>query len=307
MATTAPAPDVIGIGHITCDIICPLSGWPQRDTKTVVPGITLAGGGPVANAIATMARLGLRTALAGKLADDLLGRFTRTEHETAGIAMYHVLTAADGDSPVSVILADMDDATRTAMLTKGRGMLLDPGELDWDWLRSASVISLDGHQMPASIAVAQAAREWPDTRIVFDAGSMRPGMRELAALADVVIASERFAAEISSGAEPEAALKMLLAPPTELAIVTLGARGSLLADNTGIHRIPAFPVAARDTTGAGDAYHGGLVYGLLAGKDPTECARLASATAAMKCRGLGARETLPDCAELRAFIARAGG
>jgi sugar/nucleoside kinase (ribokinase family) len=85
--------------------------------------------------------------------------------------------------------------------------------------------------------------------------------------------------------------------------MTLGARGALLYHDGVFLESPAFevPGGCRDTTGAGDAFHSGLLFGLLTGEEIEASMRLANATAALKCRSLGARTSLPTRAELMSF------
>jgi sulfofructose kinase len=73
-----------------------------------------------------------------------------------------------------------------------------------------------------------------------------------------------------------------------------------------VQELPAFKVDVVDTTGTGDAFHGAFALGLSEGRSESECAAMASATAALKCRRLGARAGLPSRAELDAFLAGHG-
>ncbi len=297
-------PAVIGIGHVTCDIICPLEDWPAPDTKTVIPEITLAGGGPTANAMAALARLGVTAGLVGRLGDDLLGRYAHREHDVAGIDVSHLELSRDAVSPVSIILSDLGAGTRTILLTKGRNTTLAPEQLDWDWLQQARIVHLDGHQMDASLAVAARARDWPGTTLMLDAGSMRDGMVELGGLCDIVIASQRFARELTDSEEPRDCVNQLLNMGARIAGVTLGSEGSLCSDHTETVKQGAFAVETCDTTGAGDAYHGGFIYGRLQGWPLAQCMQYASAVAALKCTGIGARECLPSRRQVQEFILR---
>jgi sugar/nucleoside kinase (ribokinase family) len=86
--------------------------------------------------------------------------------------------------------------------------------------------------------------------------------------------------------------------------MTLGTRGALLYYEGDFLESPAFavPNGCRDTTGAGDAFHGGFLYGMLRGENLETCLRLANATASLKCQALGARTSLPTQAELQTFL-----
>ncbi|MEA5051072.1 MAG: ribokinase [Oscillospiraceae bacterium] len=90
-------------------------------------------------------------------------------------------------------------------------------------------------------------------------------------------------------------------------VITLGARGVFISSD-GVERIlPAFPVNAVDTTGAGDAFNGGLLAGLAEGMDIWQAARFASALAALSVQKLGTTPSMPARAEIDAFLALAGG
>ncbi len=86
--------------------------------------------------------------------------------------------------------------------------------------------------------------------------------------------------------------------------MTLGARGALVYCEGKFIELPAFavPGGCRDTTGAGDAFHGGFIYGMLCGEDLAACMNLGNAVAALKCRSLGGRAALPTADELAEFI-----
>ena len=104
---------------------------------------------------------------------------------------------------------------------------------------------------------------------------------------------------------PEAATEAaqrLLARGVRRAIVTLGAQGALFCDGTSALHFPAFPVQAVDTTGAGDAFNGGLAVGLAARGSWEEAIPLANAAAALACTKRGAQTSLPTRAEVEAFL-----
>src|SRR5207302_7753651 len=89
-----------------------------------------------------------------------------------------------------------------------------------------------------------------------------------------------------------------------IAGATLGARGAIILCAGEFIESPAFevPGGCRDTTGAGDAFHAGFIYGMLRSADLHTCMKLGNAVAALKCRGLGARTALPTASELKDFL-----
>jgi ribokinase len=140
--------------------------------------------------------------------------------------------------------------------------------------------------------------------VVLDAGTMREGSLELASAVDVLIASARFADPlVGSGARPEKGHEALCRLGPKRVVMTLGQKGSLGWEGGEQVRMKAFPVKAADTTGAGDVYHGGYIYGLLQGWTMKECMRFASAVAALKCREIGARKGIPRLKQVQEFMA----
>jgi sugar/nucleoside kinase (ribokinase family) len=137
---------------------------------------------------------------------------------------------------------------------------------------------------------------------MLDAGTIVPRIEELLALADIVIASEKFAGRFTGDADPETAMKKLFSANTKFAAVTLGAKGSIGFDGRKIYRQPALPVETVDTTGAGDVFHGAFAYKYVNGGDWAECLRFAAAVAALKCTKLGGRTGIPTIAETEFFL-----
>ncbi len=89
---------------------------------------------------------------------------------------------------------------------------------------------------------------------------------------------------------------------SKAATITLGNKGSITLAGDEIFRTPAFNVEVVDTTGAGDVFHGGYIYGLLQGRDIKDVVRFASAFAALKCRRLGGRAGIPGLKEVKTFL-----
>jgi len=157
----------------------------------------------------------------------------------------------------------------------------------------ARVLHLDGLMLEASIEAARQAKSIGMT-VVMDGGTMREGAKELLRLVDILIASETFASPlVGLNAPPKTTLNALRELGPAKVVITLGSEGSIGLNEGEIIRQEAFPVEAVDTTGAGDVYHGGYIYGLLQGWNMARCMRFASATAALKCTKIGAQSGIP--------------
>ena len=139
--------------------------------------------------------------------------------------------------------------------------------------------------------------------IVMNAGTMREGSKELAKLVNILIVSEIFVTIlVGSDASDETALYALKELGPEQVVITLRAGGSIGLNNHGIFRQKTFLISAVDTTGAGDVYHGGYIYGLLKGWKMQECTRFAFATAALKRTEFGAQKGVPNLEDINALL-----
>jgi len=121
---------------------------------------------------------------------------------------------------------------------------------------------------------------------------------------DILIASETFAAPlVDPRAGPEEHLHALRAMGPREVVITCGALGSMGLDRGQVVGQKAFEVPVKDTTGAGDVFHGGYIYGLLRQWGMKECMRFASAVAALKCAQMGAQAGIPSLKAVRHFLA----
>jgi ribokinase len=284
--------EVVGVGHAAVDYLGVVPRYPEADAKIELEEFSLQGGGPVATALVTLSALGIETAFAGVVSDDDFGLFIRQGLREAGVDTSCLVVAPGRVSPMSFIAVERGSGRRTIFYTRGDVPPMSPEQLPLDRIAAARVLHVDGLQMEAQVAAARHARENGVT-VVYDAGSPRPGMDELLAVCDVLVASERFAAEVGGGALAES-LKALRARGPSSVVITIGEDGSVGMEHGETYILPAIPVEVVDTTGAGDVYHGAFIYGLLQGWDLRERMRFANAAAGLKCRMLGGRAGIPE-------------
>jgi ribokinase len=157
----------------------------------------------------------------------------------------------------------------------------------------------------SSLYAARRAKEL-GIPVMLDAGRVREGMLELARISDYVVASEEFARDIGWNDDCKAMQKKVRGLGFSTTTITFGDRGSITFTGDEIITMSAFRVDVVDTTGAGDVFHGGYIYGLLKGLDVRDTLRFASALAAMKCERLGGRAGIPRPAAVRRFLADRG-
>ena len=154
----------------------------------------------------------------------------------------------------------------------------------------------------------QAARWAQDAgvKICLDANHPRPGLDELLPMVDWLVAAEPFAMAQTGSADIQTAARELLSLGPELLVLTQSARGSLGWTDRDHVAAPGFQVQVTDTTGAGDAYRGALIFAMLRGWELGRAISFANATAAINCKTLGGRRGLPVLSEVEALLAEQG-
>jgi sulfofructose kinase len=285
-----------------------------------VVGVHLAdmvedGGGPVGTALTALARLGARAGYAGVLGNDREGRYLREMFVQEGIDLSRLRMNSEAGTNVCFILVQQASGRRAIFCHPRVGsQALSLDDADRAYIRSARVLHLDGQFMSAATVAAGWAQE-AGVKVCFDGNHPRPGLDELLPLVDWLVVAEPFPAAYTGLAEPGEAARALLQLGPEILVVTLGERGCRVwgrdrsASSQGdveYSEVPGFPVEVVDTTGAGDAFHGAFIYGMLQGWEIERVARFANAVAALNCQTLGGRRGLPKLDQVEAFLAAAG-
>ncbi|MDH4135920.1 MAG: carbohydrate kinase family protein [Anaerolineae bacterium] len=293
--------DVVGLGYCSLDYLGIVPGRPEFDVDTVsLSDFAKSGGGPVSTALVALARLGACTGYIGVLGEDEGGAFLKGEFEQEGVDLNRLRVQAGARSQTCMVLVEAGTGRRSILCYRAAGeLLLD--EADRAYISSARYLHLDGNHMDAAITAACWARA-DGVKVSFDANRPRRRLDELLPLVDILIASERFPPAYTGKEDQVPAGRSLLEMGPEIVVITLGARGCLcLWENQVIH-VPGFQVDVVDSTGAGDAFHGAFLYGLLQGWELGRTAIFANAVAAINCTRLSGRAGLPSLSEVEVFL-----
>ena len=297
---------VTGLGQCSLDYLGLVDVYPQVDTKKEVLEWHEQGGGPVATALVALSRLGVSCRFYGMTGDDEAGGKIRQSLADEGLDVQGLVKRRESASQLAFIAVEKSTAKRTIFWRRPSGKVLQPDELGEDFLLGSNFLLIDGLMMDASFAAVKKAKEM-HVPVMLDAGSARPGILELARLCDYVVASEVFAEGLGWELMPESLLKEYVSLGVTALTVTQGEGGSITVSDDRLIRMPAFTVEAVDTTGAGDVFHAGYIYGLLQEWDLERVVRFASALAAMKCLQMGGRKGIPRLADVMQFLRKQGG
>ena len=297
--------DCIGIGMCPFDYGLLVDEYPAANTKTVAGQVSRGGGGPAPNAVYTLATLGCTVGLVASLGDDSQGNAILNELRNAGIDTAAVRRDSSVETPHAHIIVDGSNGYRTVILSSDDLPEIRPEQVPAGYLNRTRLLTLDSRPTPAIIEMVKRAKSH-GVKVMLDAGSVHEYTDDLLPLVNYPVTSQSFVRQYFGHSDPHRAAATLVEAGAELAGVTLGSAGSVLVDPNGVAEIPAFPVKAVDTTGAGDLYHGGLLYGILHGWTLEQTGQFASAVAAIGCRSLGARSGLPLLAQVEKFLKKHG-
>ena len=297
---------VSGLGQCSLDYLALVDAYPDIDTKKEVLAWHEQGGGPVATALVALSRLGIPCRFCGVIGDDEAGEKIRQALIEEGVDVKDLRQRKRSISQTAFIAVEKSTAKRTIFWRRPSGSPLQQHEVAEYFLAGSDFLLIDGLMMEASLSVAKRAKEL-NIPVMLDGGSARPGMIELAGLCDYVVASAGFASGLGWDFSADALLEVKRSLGVKVLTITFGAEGSVSAGDDRIIISPAFTVDAVDTTGAGDVFHGGYIYGLLKGWELERVLRFASAFAAMKCRQMGGRTGIPRLSEVMQFLKERSG
>jgi sugar/nucleoside kinase (ribokinase family) len=276
-----PQVDLVGVGLNATDTLIPLPAYPERGSKLEYSAASVMPGGQVATTVVACQTWGLRTRYVGKLGDDDASRLHEEAFKRAGVEA-RLIKVPGGVSPQSLILVDAG-GERTVLCRRDEHMTLRPEELRREWVVNARALHVDGHDTAAATLAASWARA-AGIPVVADLDDTYPGIEELVANIDYLIVSKDFPGRLTGDANLERALrKMQSRYGCRLSAVTLAWDGKQLLHSA------AYRVPVADTTGAGDVFRAGFIFGLLRGWPLERQLDFSCAAAAMNCMAQGAR------------------
>ena len=292
--------DVLGFGTNAVDYLITVPEYPIFASKVELREYARAAGGEVASTMAGLQRLGFKTAYAGSFGEDEAGDFGFRSLEAEGIDLSFSRRVPGAKTQIAFILIDEESGERTVIWKRDRHLASRPGEAPKAAVCDSSVLHMTPHDTAACLELAQAAKG-EGTIVSLDVDNKFEGLEELLPLVDVLLCSSEFPEKLTGISDNASALKQISSRfGNSLVGVTLGENGSLLLCADVFVETAGFdvPGGCKDTTGAGDAFRTGFLYGLLKGEAVETAARMANAVAALKCRAVGARTALPFSYEL---------
>ncbi|MBS1796841.1 MAG: carbohydrate kinase family protein [Acidobacteria bacterium] len=296
--------DVVGFGTNAVDYLVIVPEYPAYDSKIELTDYVQAAGGEIATTMVGLRRLGAKTAYVGRFGDDREGDFGLQTLRDEGVDVAFAEQIENARTQIAFIIIDERTGERTVIWKRDRKLAYTAPEAPAEIAARGRILHFTPHDARACLAMARAARA-AGTIVSIDIDNLFDGLDELLPLVDIFVSSAAFPERLVGIKDRKAALREIRARYGCAVVgMTLGETGSLLFCEDEFVRTDGFevPGGCRDTTGAGDSFRVGLLHGVLEGATVEEAARMANAVAALKCRAVGARTSLPDRPELDALL-----
>ena len=292
---------VVGMGLNSVDFLSVVPEFPAPNSKMKMLRFSKQGGGQVATAMVALSRWGVKTKYIGKVGEDDLGQFSLNSIRQEGVDVSSVTIEPNATNQFAMIIVDGSSGDRTILWNRDGRLMYREGELLKEEVCSGKLLHLDGHDIHAALQCARWAKE-EEIPTVIHLDKVEPLTSELVKDIDFIITSSRFPTLFTGIPDREKALLELQKHTPGFLCATLGHEGAMVLVDGRIIHAEGFKVKAVDTTGAGDVFHGGFIYGLLQNWELEEILKFANAVAALKCQALGGRKGIPTLEEIKKFL-----
>jgi sulfofructose kinase len=297
-----PRWDVVGLGANSVDFVHVVQEFPRPEgwrSKMRVRRKLVTCGGQTATAMAACVRFGLRALYVGAVGDDENGRRILAELPRHGLDVAALVPRA-GRNESAVIIIDEQTGERAVLWDRDEAVSLRAGDIPLEVVAASRLLHVDDVDQEAAIEAARHARS-RGIPVTSDLDRMTERTEELALAVSCAMFADGLPEQLTGERDHERALRRLRRKHPGLLVVTLGRDGAVALDGDRFLRSPGFAVKAVDTTGSGDVFRGGFIYGLLGGWPLERTLRFANAAAALSCTRLGAMAGIPALDEALAL------
>ncbi|MFV0443164.1 MAG: carbohydrate kinase family protein [Planctomycetaceae bacterium] len=305
--------DVLCAGLIVADHVCaPIAQFPPAGGLVTTDRLELTTGGCAANVAVDLAKLGLRASIAGRIGNDVLGRFVTETLSSQGVDC-STISISETAQTSGTLVVNVAGEDRRFLHAVGANAEFTGLEIPESVLRGCRAIYVGGFGLNPALSGANVARLFRAARaagvvtvldvVVGQPDRLPPMLVDALPETDLFLPNTDEARLICSESDPLRQARHFRDLGARSVIVTLGGDGLLLVSDTDRLVAQAYPVRAVDGTGGGDAFVSGYLYGLLRPADA--CQRLAYGSAmGMSCvRAMGATTGVFSANELERFVA----
>jgi len=296
--------DAVGFGLNAVDHLIVVPEYPAFDTKMRLLEHKQSAGGQTATAMVALRRLGLKTAYAGRFGSDPEGLFGLQTLKDDDVNVDFAEVVEGATNQIAFITIDVRSGERTIVWDRDERLAYKAEDAPAQFGSLGRVLHLDAHDPPACVRLAKDAKD-SGAIVSADIDNVYDGLPELLPLIDILIGSKEFPHRVTGITDaPSALIELHQRYGCAIVGMTVGAAGAVVYCEGEFIESPGYraPGGCRDTTGAGDAFHSGFLYGFLTGAEVETSLKFGNAVAAMKCSALGARTALPTPSQLTEFL-----
>ncbi|MEW6523821.1 MAG: ribokinase [Bacillota bacterium] len=301
-------PEIIVLGSLNIDLVVQAPRRPRGGETVTGTGFSVVPGGKGANQAVGLGRLRKKAAMAGRVGEDTFAPLLVANLRAAGVDCSLVQTTPG--VPTGTALIVVDDAGENSIVVvpgaNGRVSVADVAALE-HLLASAKILMMQLEIPLETVEYAACLARRHGVTVMLDPAPARPLPASLLENVDIITPNETEASAlvgvpVDGLEEGKHCARSLLERGVGAAVVKLAAQGAVAACRDGVFHVPGFPVRAVDTTATGDAFSAGLAVARLEGHPLLEAIRFANACGALAATRLGAQTSLPDRAEVDAFL-----
>jgi sugar/nucleoside kinase (ribokinase family) len=300
--------DAIGFGTNAVDFLIVVPEYPKFNSKIELDNYFQLAGGEVASTMVGLSRLGMKTAYVGRFGSDSAGDFGLKTLVEEGVNIDLTEKIQGATTQIAFIIIDGLSGERTVIWKRDKKLSYKAEEAPVEIASKGKVLHMTPHDTNACCVMAQQAKS-SKVIVSLDIDNPTDRIEDLLELVDILITSEEFQLKFLGIKDQKFALKEIKSRyGCKIVGTTLGSKGSLILCEDVFIETDGFvvPGGCKDTTGAGDAFRAGFLYGLLTNQTVETAAKIANAVAALKCRQIGARTALPYKSELIDFLSNSG-
>jgi len=296
--------DVVGFGTNAVDYLIVVPQYPPFNSKVELENYTQLAGGEIASTMVGLRRLGLKTSYVGNFGTDNAGDFGLQTLRDENVDVQFARQIEGAQTQIAFIIIDRRNGERTVIWKRDEKLAFASETAPIEIVQRTKIFYATPHDTLACRKMAQEAKKH-GAIVSIDIDNTFDGLLEMIPLIDIFISSAEFPEKLVGIKDKKEALREIKRRfGCAVVGMTLGESGSLiLCEDKFIETNGCqVPNGCKDTTGAGDAFRVGFLYGLLKGETVETSAKMANAVAALKCREIGARTALPNEIELNEML-----
>ncbi len=296
--------EVVGLGALNIDKVYKVERIAKPGEEVFIYDEHISPGGSAANTIYALAKLGIKTGFIGIIGDDYYSNIIIEEFKEAGVDISRIRVVKGRCGEVLCIVDKSGE--RCLYVNPGVNNLLTLNEDDLVYINSAKILHMSSFVGEKQLNEKKKLLNNIKALISFAPGHVyvEKGLNEIE---DIVAKSyilflNKSEAEILTGRNYKEAARMLLDIGSKVVVITLGKDGCYVLTKNYEIKVPAYKVKPVDTTGAGDAFAAGFIYGIIKGFDLRLSAKIANKVASYCIQKYGARDGIPSKDEIERFL-----